>query len=145
MTMRKLENAIRIVEGLALHDQKLLRSLLSDVLYKKKSVHVLRKGEDPEGLVSSGLVVLLDDPAGLVLSPDYSDVARKICTYLTRRNESEHYFDPERGTVEIPKGSHFVATVSISGKSELAIEFPDDEITALLDQYGANRCRKVAE
>ena len=145
MTMKKLEVAIELVEGLALCDQKLLRSLLSDVIYKKKPVHVLKKGEDPEGLISSGLAVLLDDPSGLVISPDYSDVARKICTYLTRRNESEHYFDPDRGMLEIPKGSRFVATVSISGKSELSMEFPDDEITALLDRYGVNRCRKVAE
>ena len=145
MNTNKLESAVALVEGIGLLDQKLLRSVLSDQIYKKKPVHVQKKGEDPAALVSAGLVVALDDPAGLVLAPAYSSIGRKLCTYLPRRNETELYLDPDRGMVEIPKGAQFVAGVSISGESSLCLAFPDDEITALLDRHGVNRCRKGAE
>lgn len=145
MSTNKLESAIALVESIGLPDQKFLRSVLSDLIYKKKPVHVQKKGEDPAALVSTGLVVVLDDPAGLVLAPEYSSIGRKLCTYLTRRNETELYFDPDRGMIEIPKGAQYVACVSISGEPSLCLAFPDDEITALLDRHGVNRCRKEGD
>lgn len=145
MDLKKLEKAVAIVEGFSLSDQKVLRAVLSDQFYKKKPVHPVKQREDSAALVSSGLVVRLDDPDGLSLAPEYLEVGRKLCTYLTRRNESEPYFDPDHGMMEIPKGSQFVACVSVSGKSSLCLAFPDDEVTALLDRYGVNRCRKAVE
>lgn len=139
--MFDLKSAVAVVESLALDDQKLLRSLLSDAVYKKSPFHKIKKGEDLSALASAGLIVIIDDPAGAVLDPSLDKVRKKLCTYLSRRNEVEHYFDEELVEHEIPKGSQFVATITIGAGSVLSLEFPDDEITALLDQYGVNRCR----
>ena len=43
---------------------------------------------------------------------------------------------------EIPKGASFVATMPVGSGASLSVEFPDDEITALLDLYGVNRCHE---
>ena len=139
--MFDLKSAVAVVESLALDDQKLLRSLLSEAVYKKAPFHKIKKGEDLSALMSAGLVVIVDDPAGAVLDPSLDKVRKKLCTYLSRRNEVERYFDEELVEHEIPKGSQFVATITIDTGSVLSLEFPDDEITALLDQYGVNRCR----
>lgn len=139
--MFDLKSAVAVVESLALDDQKLLRSLLSEAVYKKAPFHKIKKGEDLSALMSAGLVVIVDDPAGAVLDPSLDKVRKKLCTYLSRRNEVERYFDEELVEHEIPKGSQFVATITIGTGSVLSLEFPDDEITALLDQYGVNRCR----
>ena len=139
--MFDLKSAVAVVESLALDDQKLLRSLLSEAVYKKAPFHKIKKGEDLSTLMSAGLVVIVDDPAGAVLDPSLDKVRKKLCTYLSRRNEVERYFDEELVEHEIPKGSQFVATITIGTGSVLSLEFPDDEITALLDQYGVNRCR----
>lgn len=139
--MYDLKNAVAVVESLALDDQRLLRSLLSEAVYKKMPVHKIKKGESFDGLISAGLVIPVDEPIGVVLDPKLEKVHKKLCTYLSRRNEVEHYFDEELVEHEIPKGSQFVATVTIGAGSSLSLEFPDDEITALLDQYGVNRCR----
>lgn len=141
MNAKKLEKAVEITESLSLSDQKILRAVLSDQIYKKKPAHQIKNNEDPSALISSGLVILIDDPSGLVFAPEYFDVGRKLCTYLTRRNETESYFDPDRGMEEIPKGSRFVSCVSMHGGSSLRLAFPDDDVTELLDRYGVNRCR----
>ena len=71
-------------------------------------------------------------------------VKRKVNSYLLRKYENEEYWTGD-GYVSIPHGAEDVVVVDAFGKIERSLSFPDDEITALLDQYGANRCRKVAE
>ena len=95
MTVLTLEEAVGRVEGLTLSDQQLLRSILSDLLYKKKPVRELKAGEDPGALLGAGLTVQVDDPPGFAADPALGKVGRKLCTYLTRRNESEAYYDPD--------------------------------------------------
>ena len=65
-------------------------------------------------------------------------------SYLLRKYENEEYWTGD-GYVSIPHGAEDVVVVDAFGKIERSLSFPDDEITVLLDQYGANRCRKVAE
>jgi hypothetical protein len=72
------------------------------------------------------------------LSDHFAGVSRKIYTYLNRRDGVECYLDEQMNEREIPKGAQFIATGS---GSSLFLEFPNDEITALLDHYGVNRCR----
>lgn len=81
------------------------------------------------------------DAIAVRLADDFLKPARKIYTYLNRRNEWETFINEEGEVHELPKGAQFVATVKVGSKTELSIEFPDDEITAILDQYGVNRCR----
>lgn len=132
--------AVAAAEGLALEDQLLLRLLLSEAVYKKQTVHKKRPREQYGGLIGAGLVVEVDEPAGIVLDPCLEKVRKKLCTYLSRRNESENCVDENGDPYTIPKGAQFVASVSLSGSS-LSLGFPDDEITELLDYYGVNRCK----
>ncbi len=139
--MLALSEAVEKVEALDLAGQDLLRTVLVEAVYKKAPFHKVKRGEDFGTLISAGLVLQIDDPAGVVLSGDLEKVRRKLCTYLSRRNDVERYLDEDLNEHEIPKGSQFVATVTIGGGSSLSLEFPDDEITELLDRYGVNRCR----
>ena len=138
--MYDLKSAVAVVEDLALEDQLLLRLLLSEAVYKKQTVHKKRPREKYDGLIGVGLVVEVDDPVGIVLDPCLEKVRKKLCTYLSRRNESENCVDENGVPYTIPKGAQFVASVSLGGSS-LSLVFPDDEITELLDYYGANRCK----
>ena len=139
--MLSLSEAVEKVEALDPAGQDLLRAVLVESVYKKAPFHKVKRGEDFGALISAGLVLQIDEPAGVVLSGDLEKVRRKLCTYLSRRNDVERYLDEDLNEHEIPKGSQFVATVTIGGGSSLALEFPDDEITELLDRYGVNRCR----
>ena len=139
--MLSLSEAVEKVEALDPAGQDLLRAVLVESVYKKAPFHKVKRGEDFGALISAGLVLQIDEPAGVVLSRDLEKVRRKLCTYLNRRNDVERYLDEDLNEHEIPKGSQFVATVTIGGGSSLALEFPDDEITELLDRYGVNRCR----
>ena len=82
------------------------------------------------------------DAVAVRLSDNFAGVSRKLYTYLNRRDSVECYLDEEMNEREIPKGAQFVSTVSNGSGSSLSLEFPDDEITALLDRYGVNRCKK---
>lgn len=98
------------------------------------SVWIVNNVPDATGLFSDAVAVRLSD--------DFVRVSRKIYTYLGRRLEDDFVYEGDGSEVAIPKGSHFVAAIAIGGGSSLSVEFPDDEITALLDQYGVNRCRE---
>ena len=139
---RSLKQAVADVEKLGVDDQRLLRSVLSEAVYKKAAYHKKKRGEDFGGLIAAGFVVQIDEPAGVILSEDLANVRRKLCTYLSRRNEVDHYYDENGDEHEIPKGAEFTATITIGVGSELSLAFPDDEITELLDLYGVNRCRR---
>lgn len=142
--MLSLSEAVEKVEALDPAGQDLLRAVLVESVYKKAPFHKVKRGEDFGALISAGLVLQIDEPAGVVLSGDLEKVRRKLCTYLSRRNDVERYLDEDLNEHEIPKGSQFVASVTIGAEGTgtcLALEFPDDEITELLDRYGVNRCR----
>lgn len=82
---------------------------------------------------------LTPDVSVFVLAPELERTSRKLCTYLSRKYETEPYFDPETcETRDVPKGMIIESTV---GESGVTVHYPDDEITELLDHYGCNRCR----
>ena len=137
-----LRDAVRAAESVSESSQRLLRRIMYETLYHKAAVVKLKNKENSEELVSAGLCLRVDEPAGVALVPELEKARRKLYTYLGRRNESEPYFDPESGNIkEIPKGSSFDAIVSLDGGVSLSLCFPDDDVTALLDEYGVNRCR----
>ena len=78
----------------------------------------------------------------VVLAPEVERVRKKIYLYLGRKYENESYYDPDADAfIEYPKGASFVTEIHpIEGGSSLMCAFPDDEITALLEKYGCNRC-----
>ena len=139
--MYSLSESVALVEKLDINEQRKLRELLSEAVYKKQLIHKKKRGEDFTALVSAGFLVKIDEPDGVILDSNLEKVRKKLCTYLSRRNEVDSYLDEEMKTHEIPKGAQFVATARIGSRSSLSLEFPDDDITELLDQYGVNRCR----
>lgn len=141
MSALKLPEAVDRVETLGVADQRLLRSTLVDLVYKKRAVRVPKACEDFSALEAAGLVVRVDDPVGFAVAPDLCKVGRKLCTYLTRRNETDSYYDPDRGMVDYPKGAELCGVMDLPDPATWHAEFPDDEITALLDLHGVNRCR----
>lgn len=141
--MMKLDQAVALVEKASIESQRLLRRILYETLYRKKLPVVLRPGEDPEELVALGLCVCVDDPAGVISSPDLEKVRRKVYSYLGRRNEVDVSYDENMKEIEIPKGAQFAFVMNLLDPSDtyLGVEFPDDDVTRLLDLHGVNRCR----
>ncbi len=74
-------------------------------------------------------------PAGLLIV-----AKKKAYTYLLRKLTDDVYIDEEGNTRTIPHGAEQSVEVSVDGVSSLCVQFPDDDITALLNKYGANRC-----
>lgn len=89
------------------------------------------------------VLTLTPDISTVVTAPALDRIRRKVYTYLNRKFFDESYFDPDTGNViDYPHGASFVATVDMGGnRGVLRCEFPDDEITELLDKYGCNRCK----
>lgn len=83
---------------------------------------------------------LCGDIEVLGLFPEMKKRVRKVYTYLLRKYDSEPYFDPSSGMKEIPHGAKFTTVITLNGPVTETIEFPEDEITDLLNQYGCNRC-----
>lgn len=104
---------------------------------KKSWDHVAFCLEHPELLD-----VVAHDACAVALVPEFERARKKVYIYLGRKLEDEQYFDPETGNcILYPKGAAFSAVVHLDGGSTLSVDFPNDEITALLDKYGCNRCR----
>ena len=60
---------------------------------------------------------------------------RKTYTYLRRKFEDEGFFNESSNQIEyFPAGAHY---------DGVTWSFPDDEVTALLNQYGCNRCKSI--
>ena len=130
-----LPAVISVLEGIEENGQRALQTLLKNSLYKK-SIKV-----DPaalELLADVGLVNICD--GAVCFCPDLDACRKKTYTYLLRKYEVEDYLDDNLEPHSIPYGSTFSATVT-PDKVELCVEFPDDDVTELLDHYGVNRCR----
>lgn len=74
-------------------------------------------------------------PAGLL-----ETAKKKVYTYLLRKYTDDTVMNGDGQFIAIPHGAEFSTSVSPAGVSELRLQFPDDEITELLNKYGANRC-----
>lgn len=74
-------------------------------------------------------------PAGLL-----NVAKKKAYTYLLRKYADDNIMDENGGFHSIPHGAECSVLVSESGVSKLVVQFPDDEITDLLNKYNANRC-----
>lgn len=74
-------------------------------------------------------------PAGLL------EVAKKkVYTYLLRKYTDDNVMNEDGQFIAVPHGAEFLTVVSPAGVSELRIQFPDDEVTDLLNKHGSNRC-----
>ncbi len=127
-----LAEAVEIVEGLPVEDQRILLDAL-----RKKS----RPAKGTETLVKCGLLSA-SGAASVCPSDGVLGCQRRLVTYLKRKFEDDEYFDPDLGEmVPCPYGAEYVAAIVVGGEAGGGWAFPDDDVTALLDRFGVNRCR----
>lgn len=74
-------------------------------------------------------------PAGLL------EIAqRKVYTYLLRKLTDDQIFTGSGQVKTYPHGAEFF--IDPESLCVVSVSFPDDDVTALLDKYGANRCKE---
>ena len=134
-----LQELVSITENLTDDCQRVLWQSLKEILFRQKCAAILKPCTELDNIVRVGLLVCED---GRYAVPDeIKKRIRKLYTYLVRKFDVEHYWDPESGENRaIPKGAEFVCAISLDGRSQLALQFPDDEVTELLDLFSTNRC-----
>lgn len=113
---------------------------LRNKLYHKRDKYKQKKPDGVAELIASGLVADASDGA-VSVADCIVKTGRRLCTYLLRKLENDTMVDENGELFEYPHGAHLVAVIAVGGPaSGLRCEFPDDEVTELLDQFGANRC-----
>lgn len=134
-----LQELVAVAENLTDDCQKVLWNALKEIIYRQKGPAKLKPSDALDRIVGIGLLVHAD---GRYNVPEAAKKRiRKLYTYLVRKYDVEYYLDPETCAEKvIPKGAEFVCTMGLDGKSELALRFPDDDVTALLNLFGVNRC-----
>ena len=133
-----LQELVSITENLTDDCQRVLLAALKENFYRQKGPAKLKPCGELDQIVEIGLLVYED---GRYAVPEGIKKIRKLYTYLLRKFDTELYYDPDADeTKEIPKGAEFICTMTLDGSSKLAIQFPDDEVTALLNLFGTNRC-----
>lgn len=135
-----LQELVSITENLTDGCQRILLEALREIIYRQKGLSKLKPCVELDRIVDIGIIDSVNGRYGV------AEIAkkniRKLYTYLVRKFDTVPFFDPETcQVVDIPKGANFVSTLDVfTMKMKLHLEFPDDEITDLLNLFGANRC-----
>jgi hypothetical protein len=139
----ELLELVSTIENLTEDCQRVLLRALKEILYRQKGPAKLKNCFELDKVVEIGILVY--DGGRYDVTETAKKRIRKLYTYLIRKYDSESYFDPETCSfLDIPKGAEFVDTMDVSsGKTTLRLKFPDDDVTALLDLFGTNRCNKL--
>ena len=134
-----LHELVSILENLTDDCQRVLRGALKEILYRQKGPAKLKQSCELDRVVDIGLLVCENERYDVPI-PAKKKI-RKLYTYLVRKFDDEMYYDPDSNEYKtFPKGAEFVCTVDMDGRSKLSVQFPDDDVTALLNLYGTNRC-----
>ena len=133
-----LQELVSIVENLTDESQQVLLNALKEILFRQKGPAKLKTCDELDRIVEIGLLIHED---GRYAAPEpVKKRLRKLYTYLVRKFDVDCYWDPDTGEDKtIPKGAEFVGVISANG-IKTSIQFPDDEITDLLNLFGVNRC-----
>ena len=137
-----LKDLVSIIENMTDDAQMYLKNALLEILYRKKDPLKLKPSDNLQAVLDAGILQTVD--GGYTIAPTAKKKIRKLYTYLIRKFDTEEYYDPDKNEmVPIPKGSEFVCTITpADGTSKLTLQFPADEVTALLDLFGTNPCDK---
>ena len=134
-----LQELVAITENLTDDCQRVLREALKEILYRQKGSAKLKPCDELDRIVEIGL--LSYDDGRYAVAEMAKKRIRKLYTYLVRKFDVEYYWDPETGDDKaIPKGAEFICAMDLNGNNQLALQFPDDDVTALLNLFGTNRC-----
>lgn len=133
-----LVDLVASVENMTDNCQRALLDALKEIIYRQKGSAKLKPCSELEAILEIGILQL--DEGRYSVAEAAKKKARKLYTYLLRKFDVELYFDEDGTLKEIPKGSEFVATINMDGSSRLVLQFPDDEVTTMLNLFGTNRC-----
>lgn len=130
---------VSIAENLTDDCQQVLQAALKEIIFRQKGPAKLKPCTELDCIVEIGLLVYEE---GRYAVPETAKKKiRKLYTYLVRKFDVERYWDPNTGEEKsIPKGSEFVGTISPGKGIDIIIQFPDDDVTAMLNLFGTNRC-----
>ena len=130
---------VSTLENLTDECQRALWEALKEIIYRQKGPAKLKPSYELDCIVDIGLLVFID---GRYAVPEMAKKKiRKLYTYLVRKFDDELYYDPDCNEYRsYPKGAEFVCTVDMNGETKLSIQFPDDDVTAMLNLFGTNRC-----
>lgn len=134
-----LQELVAIVENMTDSCQKVLWETLKEILFRQKGSAKIRHSDDLDIIVDFGILEFSNERYSV--ADTAKKKIRKLYTYLVRKFDVELYFDPEQGEVkEIPKGAEFKCVISLDGSSTLKLQFPEDDVTAMLNLFGTNKC-----
>lgn len=134
-----LKELVSIVENLTDDCQRALWYALKEILFRQKGPAKIKQCTELDCIVEIGLLVY--EEGRYAVSEPAKKKIRKLYTYLIRKFDVEVYWDPETGEDKaIPKGAEFIGVISASGGITVAVQFPDDDVTSLLNLFGTNRC-----
>ena len=134
-----LKELVSIAENLTDDCQLVLRDALKEIVYRQKGQAKLKHCDELDRIVEIGLLVY-EDGRYSVPEPAKKSL-RKFYTYLVRKFDWDYEWDEETGEAKpYPKGAEFVVEISLDGSIKSYMQFPDDEVTDLLNLFGVNRC-----
>jgi len=138
--------SVSILESLPYKCQILLKKFLLEFLNRNTAFVEMMESDELNALTNAGFLRIVrerrraaagaENDAGVAsvsITPKFENSCRKTYTYLVRKYDNDYSF---------ASGDHFPKE---SVFTELGYKFPNDEITALLDKYDANRCRLVMD
>lgn len=137
-----LRDIVATVENMPDKSQVYLKNTLLNMIFRGKDPIKLNQTKERDDVLESG--ILVPDESGLfTVASNAKHKIRKLYTYLIRKFDTESVFEANSGEmIEIPKGSRPYVSFSLSGENAGAgLEFPDDEVTVMLDLFGTNRCK----
>ena len=136
-----LQELVSTTENLTDDCQRVLWEALKEIIYRQKGPAKLKSCAELDRIVEIGLLTHANEHYSV---PEMAKKRiKKLYTYLVRKFDTELYYDPDLDeTKAIPKGSEFVCTITMDGSRQLALQFPDDDVTAMLNLFGTNRCTK---
>lgn len=137
-----LRELVSLAENLTDDCQRVLLESLKEIIYRQKCPAKLKHCVELDRIVDIGIIDNVNGRYSIAETAKKN--IRKLYTYLSRKFDTVPFFDPEAcQVVDIPKGANFVSTLDVfTMKMKLHLEFPDDEITDLLNLFGTNRCNK---
>lgn len=138
----QLRDLVAAIENIPEQSQMYLKKTLLNMIFRGKDPIKLDQTKELDDVLELG--ILVPDKSGLfTIADNAKSKIRKLYTYLIRKFDTESVFDANSGKmVEIPKGARPYMSFHLSdGTSTSGIEFPDDEVTVMLDLFGTNRCK----
>ena len=138
----QLKELVSAVENMSESSQVYLKNTLLNMIFRGNDPIKLNPTKERDDVLESGILIPCESGLFTVAREAKSRI-RNLYTYLIRKFDTESVFEVNSGKlIEIPKGSRPYVSFSLSSKNtDAGLEFPNDEVTVMLDLFGTNRCK----